>query len=109
MSAFVIGHLRSIDFGSDIVEYLERIDATLTPFSGRFVVHGSETTVLEGDWAGDLVVVEFPDRQHALQWYRSDAYQRIVRLRTENSDSTVLIVDEVAHPHRATEVITRAS
>ncbi|NKR46962.1 DUF1330 domain-containing protein, partial [Rhodococcus hoagii] len=53
MSAFVIGHLRSIDFGSDIVEYLERIDATLTPFSGRFVVHGSETTVLEGDWAGD--------------------------------------------------------
>ncbi|NKS67645.1 DUF1330 domain-containing protein [Rhodococcus hoagii] len=71
MSAFVIGHLRSIDFGSDIVE--------------------------------------FRDRQHALQWYRSDAYQRIVGLRTENSDSTVLIVDEVAHPHRATEVITRAS
>lgn len=71
MSAFVIGQLRSIDFGSDIVE--------------------------------------FPDRQHALQWYRSDAYQRIVGLRTENSDSTVLIVDEVAHPRRATEVITRAS
>ncbi|MBM4601995.1 DUF1330 domain-containing protein [Rhodococcus hoagii] len=50
-----------------------------------------------------------PGSAHALQWYRSDAYQRIVGLRTENSDSTVLIVDEVAHPHRATEVITRAS
>ncbi|QCQ90540.1 DUF1330 domain-containing protein [Rhodococcus sp. SGAir0479] len=108
MSAFAIGHLRSVDFGADIVEYLERIDATLAPFAGRFVVHGSEKTVLEGDWVGDLVVIEFPDRARALQWYRSDAYQKIVGLRTENSDSTVLVVDEVAHPHRATDVIAAA-
>lgn len=109
MSAFAIGHLRSVDFGPDIVEYLERIDATLAPFAGRFVVHGSEKTVLEGDWDGDLVVIEFPNQERALEWYRSDAYQQIVTLRTGSSDSTVIVVDEVAHPHRATDVIARAS
>ncbi|MDH6281493.1 uncharacterized protein (DUF1330 family) [Rhodococcus sp. LBL1] len=109
MSAFAIAHLRSVDFGADVVEYLERIDATLAPFDGRFVVHGSETTVLEGDWVGDLVVIEFPSRRMALEWYQSPAYQDIVALRTENSDGTAIIVDEVAHPHRATDVIVSAS
>ena len=109
MSAFAIAHLRSVDFGADVVEYLERIDATLAPFDGRFVVHGSETTVLEGDWVGDLVVIEFPSRRMALEWYQSPAYQDIVALRTENSDGTAIIVDEVAHPHRATDVIVPAS
>lgn len=109
MSAFAVAHLRAVDFGPGIVEYLERIDATLTPFDGRFVVHGSETTVLEGDWVGDLIVVQFPSREQALGWYHSEAYRQIVGLRTGNSDGTVVIVDEVAHPHRATDVIARAS
>lgn len=109
MSAFAVAHLRDIDFGPGIVAYLERIDATLAPFDGRFVVHGSETTVLEGDWVGDLVVVQFPSREQALTWYHSDAYQQIIGQRTGNSDGTVVIVDEVAHPHRATDVIARSS
>ncbi|MFM1723965.1 DUF1330 domain-containing protein [Rhodococcus sp. PAM 2766] len=32
---------------------------------------GSETAVLEGDWTGDLVVVQFPSREQALGWYHS--------------------------------------
>jgi hypothetical protein len=32
MPAYGIAHLRSVDFGPGIVEYLQRIDATLEPF-----------------------------------------------------------------------------
>lgn len=40
MSAFAVGHLRDVVMGPEIREYLERIDATLEPFNGRWLVHG---------------------------------------------------------------------
>jgi uncharacterized protein (DUF1330 family) len=40
MSAYALAHLREIDPHPDILEYLEKIQATLDPFSGRFIVHG---------------------------------------------------------------------
>jgi uncharacterized protein (DUF1330 family) len=36
-----------------IVEYLERIDATLAPSGGRFIVHGGDFESLEGSWPGN--------------------------------------------------------
>ncbi|WBU60184.1 DUF1330 domain-containing protein [Paracoccus albus] len=35
--------------GDWIVAYLRGIEATLAPFSGRFIIHGGEKTMLEGD------------------------------------------------------------
>ena len=40
MTAYAVAHLRSVDQNAEIVDYLRRIDATLDPFDGRFVVHG---------------------------------------------------------------------
>ena len=105
MTAFAVAHLRQVDMGPEIVEYLKRIDATLEPFGGRFLVHGGEKTVLEGDWPGDLVVIEFPDRDSLGAWYDSPAYQDIVQLRTRNSDGDVIVVEKVADGHRATDVL----
>jgi hypothetical protein len=34
-----------VTIGPAIAEYLERIDATLAPFGGRFAVHGGEVEV----------------------------------------------------------------
>jgi len=88
-----------------MVEYLEKIDATLAPFGGRFMVHGGDVEVVENSWPGHLIVIEFPDRQHARDWYRSSAYQQILKLRTDNSESDVIFVDGVEHPHKATDVL----
>jgi uncharacterized protein (DUF1330 family) len=41
MPAYAIGHLRDVAVGPEIVEYLERIDETLAPFGGRFIIHGA--------------------------------------------------------------------
>jgi hypothetical protein len=40
MSAYAIAHVQSVTPGPEIAEYLLRIDATLAPFQGRFLVHG---------------------------------------------------------------------
>lgn len=52
MPAYAVAHMRQVTMGPAIVEYLQRIDATLEPFGGRFIVHGGEFEVLEGTWPG---------------------------------------------------------
>jgi uncharacterized protein (DUF1330 family) len=103
--AYGIALLRDVQMGPPIVEYLERIDATLAPYGGRFIVHGARPTVLEGGDPGTPVIIEFPDRAHAEDWYASPAYQEILPLRTEHSSSTVFVVDGVNADHRATDVL----
>jgi uncharacterized protein (DUF1330 family) len=102
MTAHAIAHLRSVRLGPDIVDHLERIDATLEPFGGRFLVHGDPPDVREGEWAGDLIVI---DRESATAWYESPAYQEILALRTRNADGTAIIVDGVGPDRRATDVL----
>jgi uncharacterized protein (DUF1330 family) len=108
MTAYVIANLWNLNMGPDIVRYVEEIDATLAPFGGRFVVHGSRNDVREGDFPGDVIVVEFPDRDSATAWYESDAYQAILPLRVRNADGWVVIVDGVDDHHRATDILSAA-
>jgi uncharacterized protein (DUF1330 family) len=105
MSAYAVAHMHQVTMGPAIVEYLRRIDATLAPFGGRFIVHGGEIEALEGTWPGHLFAIEFPDRPSADGWYHSGAYQDIVTLRTDNSRSDVILVDGVSSGHRATDIL----
>jgi uncharacterized protein (DUF1330 family) len=103
--SYAVGHLRNVRIGPDIIEYLRRIDDTFEPFGGRYLVHGQPPEVLEGAWHGDLIVIAFPDRASAEAWYRSDAYQEIVPLRTGSSDGTILLIDGNADGHRGADII----
>ena len=95
MTAYAVAHLRSVDQNAEIADYLRRIDATLDPFEGRFVVHGVLPEVLEGDWPGVLVVIGFPDLATARAWYDSHGYQKILPLRQQASEGNVVLVEGV--------------
>jgi len=105
MTAYAVADLHKVEMGPAIVEYLEKIDATLAPFGGRYIIHGGRKTVLEGDWPGDLIVIAFPDCAAAAAWYASPAYQAIKPLRSEHSAGDVVLVDGVGADHRATDVL----
>jgi uncharacterized protein (DUF1330 family) len=151
MAAYAIGHIRDLQMGPPIVEYLKRIDATLErvgrrpgpsrleapvaapadsehgdlrdhdggrpcdglrirtrtreSFHGRFLVHGARPEVFEGQWVGDLVVIEFPDLERARAWYWSTPYREIAPLRIDNSNSEILLIDGVDRSHRATDIL----
>jgi uncharacterized protein (DUF1330 family) len=105
MPTFAIARIENVVMGPEIVAYLERIDATLAPFEGRFVVHGGPYDRLEGHWSGDVVIIAFPDRERARAWYDSPAYRAILPLRTANSTADVILIDAVAADHRATDIL----
>jgi uncharacterized protein (DUF1330 family) len=107
MASYAVGILQDVKMGPPIVEYLERIDATLAPFDGHFIVHGGVPTMLEGTSPGTLIVIEFPDGARAEGWYASSAYRDILPLRTGNSSSTVFLIDGVDRDHRATDVLAK--
>ncbi len=96
MPAYAIAHLRTPQINDEELEYLERIQDTLDPHRGRFLVHGAELDVKEGPWPGTVVVIEFPDVSAAQAWYDSPAYQAILPLRTDNIDGSAVIVEGVA-------------
>jgi uncharacterized protein (DUF1330 family) len=95
MAAYAIAHLRNPRPHPEVIEYLERIQATLDPFGGRFLVHGPKVLVGEGEWPGTIVIIEFPDVDRAAGWYASPAYQEILPLRTRNIDSVALLAEGV--------------
>jgi uncharacterized protein (DUF1330 family) len=101
--AYAIAYLNDVDFGAEIIEYIEKIDATLAPYGGRFLVHGGKVTPAEGEWTGEVVLIEFPDAEAATEWYGSPAYQEILPLRTEHSRSMAALLPGVPEGYRAVD------
>jgi uncharacterized protein (DUF1330 family) len=97
MTAYALAHLYDPDpFHPEVIEYIDRIQATLDPFGGRFLVHGATVEVHEGEWPGTVVIIEFPSVEAARAWYASPGYQEILPLRRNNIDGTAIIVEGVA-------------
>ncbi|QKW06593.1 DUF1330 domain-containing protein [Streptomyces sp. NA04227] len=95
MTAYAIAHIRPDARNDEVIEYIDRIQATLDPYDGRFLVHGAEVEVVEGPWPGTIVVIGFPDIRAAREWYGSEAYQEILPLRTRNVPGEAILVDGV--------------
>jgi uncharacterized protein (DUF1330 family) len=100
MNAYAIAQVMSVDFGPDIVEYLRRIDGTLDTFGGRFRFHGGAKEQIEGEWQGDLIIIEFPDYAAARAWYESPEYQEILPLRTDHMVANTILIEGVPDGYR---------
>ena len=105
--SYAVAILNDVLMGDSISQYLQRIDATLAPFDGHFLIHGGRPDVREGVWSGDLIVLRFPATDGAQRWYDSDAYQAIAGLRASNSRGTVALFAGVEPDHHATDILTR--
>lgn len=72
--------------------YISLAGNTLIPFGGKLLVK-SAIQALHGE-SGFLAkaVVEFPSRDCAVKWYKSDAYQEIIPIRDEAMESRFHLV-----------------
>lgn len=100
MTAYALAHLRPRPpLHEDVFVYMERIQATMDQFGGRFLVHGETPDVREGEWEGALVLLEFPDMGSARAWYDSPAYREIKHLRTDHIPGMAMLVDSCGPGH----------
>jgi uncharacterized protein (DUF1330 family) len=95
MTAYAIANLRNPAPHPEVAGYIERIQATLDPYGGRFLVHGARHEVVEGSWGGAAVVIAFPGIDAARGWWGSPAYRRIAPLRADHIDSDIILVDGI--------------
>ncbi|WUD77832.1 DUF1330 domain-containing protein [Streptomyces sp. NBC_00510] len=107
MTAYAVGHLRPAQPHEEVFTYMERIQDTLDPFGGRFIVHGATVEVVEGRWPGTIVLIEFPDMDRARAWYGSNAYQEILPLRTRHLEGEVILVNGVGPGYDVTKTAAR--
>jgi uncharacterized protein (DUF1330 family) len=74
--------------------YRQQVIPTMEPYGGKFVVRGGKFTVLEGDMPYERVVIlEFPSRKSAEDWYNSPAYQKILPFRLKSTKCSFVVAD----------------
>ncbi len=75
--------------------YLEAAAATSQAYGGVYRIRGGATTVLEGDWEPDrIVLIEFPSMEKLMAWYHSEEYQEWVKVRQEHVPTSRLVAIE---------------
>ncbi|MYW13995.1 DUF1330 domain-containing protein [Streptomyces sp. SID2563] len=112
MTAYAIAHLYPEGRpNAEVIDYIERIQPTMDPYGGRFLVHVAPVEVVEGAWPGAVVVLGFPSIEEARAWYASPAYQELVPLRARNMAGDLVLVEGVAPDYdpRATAAALRAA
>ena len=75
--------------------YKSQVTPIIEKFGGKYLVRGGAHEVLENDlWSPTrMVMVRFPDKKSALDFIHSDEYAPVKKMRRDNSDGTVLIVE----------------
>jgi len=91
LSAFVI-----IDFTATDTEKLQRYGAAASPLVARFGGEVLVRVVIEPLYGPTVrhskLIIRFPDRESAVNWYRSPEYQEIIPVRDQAMDSQFHLV-----------------
>ncbi|QJF53004.1 DUF1330 domain-containing protein [Roseobacter ponti] len=77
-------------------EYVVRDTPILQGHGGRFLVRGGASEAPEGSPYERHVIVEFPSYEAACAAYNDPEYLEVAKIRRDNSDSTIIIVEGAA-------------
>lgn len=95
MAAYLIARVEVTDperYG----EYMKHTPRIIDRFGGRFIARGGDVTTLEGEpETRRVVVLEFPSRQAAEDFYHSDEYGLARALRAGAASFQAIVLDEM--------------
>ena len=96
MAAYVIYQGEVLD-AERYEEYRTKAAESILAAGGTYLVRAGEVEVLEGEPpAGRTVVLEFPSKEAAIAWYRSDEYMAIRKIRDGAARARMYVIDGVA-------------
>tara|TARA_Y100001970_G_scaffold288394_1_gene415564 strand:- start:1660 stop:1947 length:288 start_codon:yes stop_codon:yes gene_type:complete len=74
-------------------EYVSKVKPIAEKFGGEYIVRGGEYKIMEGKWTySRTVVIKFPSYDKALNWYNSEEYKPVKKIRLDNSVSNGIII-----------------
>ena len=91
MSAFIVVDMTPQN-SEKLQAYGAAAAATLLQYQGEFVVKGAIESLNGGNHRQNKVIIQFPDKEAALNWYHSAEYQALIPLRDEAMDASFHLV-----------------
>ncbi len=95
MAAYVIVRVLEMRDTAWRTEYGPKTVALMGKHGGKVLVGGGAMERLEGSGKlpSNIVVLEFPSREHAKAWYNDPEYAPLIKLRQSGSDAELVLVE----------------
>ena len=95
MKAYLIAHIEVTN--PELMEkYRELVPKIVAKYQGKYLVRGGDSEILEGDYFKHrIVLLEFPSRQQANNFYNSEDYAPLKMLRIEAGNNSSVLVEGI--------------
>ena len=76
-------------------KYMKKVKPMIESYGGEYLIRGGEIDALETNlWEPTrMVLVKFPNKEIAMEWYNSDEYKPYKNIRLTNATSNILVVE----------------
>ena len=94
MSVYMIGDV-DIHNIEEYKKYMEKVKPMIESYGGEYLIRGGKIDALETNlWKPTrMVLVKFPNKKSAMEWYNSDEYKPYKNIRLKNAISNILMVE----------------
>ena len=93
MPAYVVS-MMSISDPDTYRKYTNRTPPIVEKYGGKFLARGGEVLTVEGEPYKDrMVILEFPSKQHILDWFADPEYQEAMVFRHASSEARILVME----------------
>ena len=95
MKVYLIAHIEVTN--PELMEkYRELVPKIVAKYQGKYLVRGGDSEILEGDYFKHrIVLLEFPSRQQANNFYHSEDYAPVKMLRIEAGNNSIVLVEGI--------------
>lgn len=95
MKVYLIVHIEVTN--PELMEkYRELVPKIIAKYEGKYLVRGGDSEILEGDYFKHrIVLLEFPSRQQANNFYNSEDYAPLKMLRIEAGNNSSVLVEGI--------------
>ena len=75
--------------------YIEKVKPMIEKFGGKYLIKGGEIDAKETNlWKPTrIVLVQFPNKISALNWYNSEEYKPLKKIILNNATSNILFIE----------------
>ncbi len=95
--AYVVAHVEVTNEAA-FEKYRLQVPSVTESFGGQYLARGGKQERLEGDilLGNRTVIIRFDSYKKAIEWYHSNEYTQLVKLRQAGSNGSLMVVEGVS-------------